>query len=136
MEKIIWNESLSVGVAEIDRQHKQLVNILNQLIAMDGLSSVDSELISDTLTRMTDYADYHFSSEERFMQKYGYPEFATHRQEHVSFMRKTAELSMGTMAYKKTVPTEMLEYLKTWLVNHIMVSDMQYKQFFQEKGVS
>jgi hemerythrin len=134
MEKIIWNESLSVGVAEIDRQHKQLVDILNQLLGMDGVT-VDSETISDTLTRMTDYADYHFKSEEGFMQKYAYPDYATHRREHIAFMRKTAELAMGTMVYRKTVPTDMLEYLKTWLVEHILVSDMKYKQFFNQKGI-
>jgi len=134
MEKIVWNEGFSVGVAEIDRQHKQLINILNQLIGMEGLE-VDSELISDTLTHMTEYADYHFNSEESFMKQHGYPEFETHRLEHVAFMRKTAELSMGTIAYKKTIPAELLEYLKTWLVEHILVSDMQYKQFFQGIGI-
>jgi len=134
MEKIIWNENLSVGVAEIDRQHKQLVGILNQLLDMQGVT-VASETISDTLTRMTDYADYHFNSEEGLMQKYAYPEFETHRKEHVAFMRKTAELAMGTMAYRQTIPTEVLDYLKNWLVEHIMVSDMKYKQFFEQKGV-
>ena len=74
MEKIVWNQSLSVGVEEIDRQHKQLVFILNQLLGMDGLT-VDSETISDTLTRMTDYADYHFNSEEGYMRKYAYPDY-------------------------------------------------------------
>ena len=43
---------------------------------------------------------------------------------------------MGTMVYKKTVPTDLLDYLKTWLIEHILVSDMKYKQFFQEKGVN
>ena len=135
MEKIIWNENLSVGVAEIDRQHKQLVGILNQLLDMQGVT-VASETISDTLTRMTDYADYHFNSEEGLMQKYAYPEFETHRKEHVAFMRKTAELAMGTMAYRQTIPTEVLDYLKNWLVEHIMVSDMKYKPFFASKGVT
>ena len=134
MEKIIWNESLSVGVQEIDRQHKQLVGILNQLLGMDGLK-VDSEVISDPLTRMTDYADYHFNSEEGYMQKYAYPDYETHRLEHIAFMRKTAELAMGTMAYRKNIPADMLEYLKNWLVEHIMVSDKKYKQFFQQKGI-
>ena len=134
MEKIIWNENLSVGVAEIDRQHKQLVGILNQLLDMQGVT-VASETISDTLTRMTDYADYHFNSEEGLMQKYAYPEYETHHKEHVAFMRKTAELAMGTMAYRQTIPTELLDYLKTWLLQHILVSDMKYKPFFEEKGI-
>ena len=134
MEKVIWNQRLSVGVEEIDRQHKQLVGVLNQLLGMEGVT-VDSETISDTLTRMTEYADYHFKSEEAFMQKYAYPEYEAHRLEHIAFMRKTAELAMGTMAYKKSIPTDLLEYLKSWLVEHILVTDMKYKPFFEEKGI-
>ena len=101
---------------------------------MEGVT-VDSETISDTLTRMTEYADYHFKSEEAFMQKYAYPEYEAHRLEHIAFMRKTAELAMGTMAYKKSIPTDLLEYLKSWLVEHILVTDMKYKPFFEEKGI-
>ena len=135
MEKITWNQSLSVGIEEIDRQHKQLVNMLNQLLVFDGVT-VDSETISDTLTRMTDYADYHFNSEEHYMQEYGYPEYETHRKEHIEFMRKTAQFSLDTMEYKKTIPADMLEYLKTWVIEHILKSDMAYKPFFKQKGLS
>ena len=135
MEKIVWDQNLSVGVAEIDRQHKQLVNILNQLLILDGIS-VDSETISDTLTKMTEYADYHFNSEEQYMQEYSYPEYEMHRKEHIEFMRKTAEFSIATMAYEKTIPTKILAYLKTWLIEHIMESDMKYKPFFKQKGLS
>ena len=135
MEKVIWNESLSVGVEEIDRQHKQLLKMLNQLIDLDGIT-VGSETISDTLTKMTDYADYHFNSEEHYMQKYAYPDYEIHRRQHIEFMRKTAEFSLATMAYEKTVPADMLTYLKNWLVEHIMQSDMQFKPFFASKGLS
>ena len=134
MEKIIWNKSLSVGVEEIDRQHKHLVDMINQMLSMNGVT-VDSEVISETLTKMTEYADYHFDSEEQLMKKHGYPEFEAHHREHVNFMRKTAELSMSTMNYKKSIPTELLEYLKTWLIEHILQSDMQYKPFFEQRNI-
>jgi hemerythrin-like metal-binding protein len=128
MEKITWVPSLSVGVAEIDRQHKQL-------IAMDG-TTVSSETVSGVLTDMTEYADYHFGSEEKHMQAYGYPDLEVHKNQHAEFIRKTAEFSLATMAYKETIPTEILSYLRDWLVEHIMKADMQYKPFFEEKGLS
>lgn len=135
MDRIAWEGRFSVGVEEIDRQHKQLVEMLNRLIDLDGIT-VASEKISDTLTRMTEYADYHFTSEEKFMLAGGYPGYETHRLEHVAFMRKTAELALGTMAYQKAIPHELVTFLKDWLVNHILESDMQYKSFLEAKGSS
>jgi hemerythrin len=135
MEKVVWDTNLSIGIKEIDRQHKQLIAMLNQLIELEGVS-VDSETISDTLTKMTDYADYHFTSEEQFMQEHAYPEYEIHKKEHVEFMRKTAELSLGTMMYKKTIPVELLTYLKEWLVEHIMASDRQIKTYIEQSRPS
>jgi len=133
MDKIVWDQAFSVGVEEIDQQHKQLVEIINHLIELDGIS-VSSERISDTLTRMTEYADYHFTSEERMMQSAGYPGTEAHKLEHVAFMRKTAEFALGTMSYNQTVPHALVTYLKDWLLDHILVSDMQYKPFFEMKN--
>jgi hemerythrin len=132
MEKLIWNDSLSVGVPEIDEQHKQLVQMLNQMIEADD-TSVRSEVISDILTRMTEYADYHFTTEEAYMQAYSYPEYEAHRDQHVEFMRKTAQLALAAMDYDKQVPEELLTYLKDWLITHIMQSDMKYKPYFVGK---
>jgi hemerythrin len=131
MEIVVWDNSLSVGIDEIDRQHKQLIAVLNQLIELEGVS-VGSEAISEALTRMTDYADYHFNSEEQFMAEHAYPEYEAHKKEHIDFMRKTADLSMETMEYKKTVPAELLTYLKDWLIKHIMESDRRIKIYIEQ----
>ena len=59
MEKIAWSESFSVGVRVLDAQYKQIVIMVNTLIEMNE-AKVDSEIISDTLTKMTKYAIDHF----------------------------------------------------------------------------
>ena len=135
MEKIIWNESYSVGLAEIDKQHQNLIGMINQLIDAQGVS-VRSELISDTLTNMTNYAMYHFRAEEDLMREHDYPQYDAHRQEHLGFVRKTAEMGTDVIDAKKTVPVALLSYLKNWLISHILESDMAYKGFFKDKGIT
>ncbi len=135
MEKIYWDKSYSVGLHEIDKQYQRLIEIINQLIDAQG-ASVQSEEISDILTNMMSYAFYHFQDEENLMSKYNYPEYGTHRKEHMGFIQKTAELSSDAIDLEKNVPSEMLLFLKDWLLNHILKSDMQYKDFFKEKGLA
>ncbi len=133
METIIWNESFSVGVRELDEQHKELIRMINKLIETRD-TKVDSEMISDILTKMTKYAGYHFQTEEQYMIEYDYPDYSSHREQHKEFRKKTVAFCMDTMAYKETIPTEILSYLKNWLTNHILKSDIKYKSFFNEKG--
>ena len=70
MEKIMWDETFSVGVRDLDAQHKQIIILVNTLIEMSD-AKVDSEIISDTLTKMTQYAIDHFKKEEQYMLEYG-----------------------------------------------------------------
>ncbi len=134
MEHIIWNENFSVGVKEIDEQHKHLIHLMNKLIDMKDVS-VDSEVISDALDEMTKYADEHFKKEEEYMEEYGYPELETHREQHKDFRKKTVKFCMEAMAYKKSIPVDILEFLRNWWINHILKTDMGYKEFFNARGL-
>ena len=134
MEKIIWDESFSVGVKRIDAQHKELIKMINKLIETPDIK-VDSELISDLLSRMTDYADYHFKTEEEYMVEYNYPDYSIHKDQHVEFKKQALAFCLGTMAQQETIVTEIFFYLKNWLTTHVLGSDMEYKLFFNEKGL-
>ena len=131
MEKITWDESFSVGVRVLDAQHKQIVIIVNTLIEMNE-AKVDSEIISDTLTKMTKYASDHFEREEQYMLEYGYPEYSIQKS-NTRNLRKTVDFCMETMAHKVTVPTEIFSYLKLWWMNHILQEDMKYKSFLTKE---
>ena len=134
MEKIIWGEDFSVGVRVLDEQHKQIVTMVNTLIEMSN-AKIGSEIISDTLTKMTLYAINHFSKEEEYMLEYNYPEYSIQKKQHSEFKRKTVDFCMETMAHKETVPAEIFMYLKSWWTNHILKEDMKYKKYFNERGL-
>ena len=132
MEKIIWNESFSVGIPLLDSQHMELIRMINKLIGAKDVR-VNSEAISDTLLNMTNYAIFHFKTEEDYLREHGYPEFESHKKEHTGFRKQTLTFCTDTMAYKDSIPDEILTFLKDWLLHHILVSDMQYKEFFKSK---
>ncbi|MBM2837522.1 MAG: hemerythrin-like metal-binding protein [Deltaproteobacteria bacterium] len=134
MEKIIWDEGFSVGVSEMDRQHRRIIDIINSLIEKQDIE-VDSEIISDTLIRMLEYANEHFRKEEQYMLEYDYPGHSRQREEHNEFRKRTAFFSIDTIKHKTTIPKDVLAYLKEWWVNHILKADMKYKTFFVERGV-
>jgi len=132
MDKIIWDESFSVGVDDLDKQHQELINMINQLIEKED-TSVHSEIVSETLTEMTQYMDYHFKTEEKYLADSGYPDYSLHRKQHDLFMEQTIEFCQKIMSNDTKTPAEIYSFLMSWLTNHILKSDMQYKSYFNDQ---
>jgi len=127
---ITWNESYSVSNTEMDMQHKKLISIINKLFDSfkDGNAASMSEEI---LNEMIEYANYHLKSEEELLQKYNYPEIENHEKIHQSFRDKIIDLKALLSNKSKSTHYELIDYLKKWWTNHILVEDMKYSNFLK-----
>ncbi|MCP3922531.1 MAG: hemerythrin family protein [Desulfobacterales bacterium] len=134
MEQIVWSDNFSVGVKLFDDQHKRLIAMLNKMIK-NPMATTKSETVSDVLSDMTNYAQQHFKSEEDLMIEHGYPHLEQQKKQHKEFREKVLKLCTATSYEVEAVPQVLLDYLKQWLTQHILHEDMEYKTFFEEKGV-
>ncbi|MCA1900014.1 MAG: bacteriohemerythrin [Chloroflexi bacterium] len=135
MEEIKWANKFSVGVRELDEQHRQIILMLNRLLSEPEARNVNSEVVSEILTAMFRYSLEHFKTEENLLRTHKYPQLEEHRREHNEYRRKILDFSAATGAGVKSVPQNLLDYLSRWWTRHILEEDMKYKSFFAEKGV-
>ena len=135
MEKFIWSEKYSVGVKNLDDQHKVVFESINNLIEANDLT-VRSESITDALIKMTEFFWDHLEVEEKYMKEYGYPEFEKHVIQHNEFREKIMDLNLDQMAHKDSVLEDLLIFLTGWWSNHILKVDMRYRSFFINKGLT
>ena len=135
MEQIMWTDKFSVGVAQLDAQHKTLIAMVNRLLSSPEVTT-RSETISDLLSDMTDYARTHFRTEEELMRQHGYPMLDEQIAQHRSFRKKAVDFCTATTLAIDEIPDTMLNYLREWLLEHILTVDMQYKPFFEEQGLT
>jgi hemerythrin len=131
---VLWNDSFSVGIRKIDKQHQELINIMNLLVENEDASG-NSETLASVLDRMTKYAHYHFETEETLMLEYHYPDYESHRDDHTDFKLKTAKFCLDAVQRKETLPDEVITYLRHWLTHHILRTDMKYKPYFLQRGL-
>lgn len=131
---IQWTEELSVGVADIDAQHKTLVSLINELhAAMKTRKSKESML--EIFDRLRDYTVTHFGHEENLFARHSYPETKEHAAAHQQFVAKILEWEQAIKSGQGSVTMDIMRFLKQWLTKHIMGVDKRYSAFFQDKGV-
>ena len=129
---IEWNQSLSVNIGEIDKQHQKLVAMLNGLNeAMKSGKGKDA--LGGLLSEMVEYAATHFATEERLMDQYSYPATLAHKTEHVKFVTKVGDFKTQFDKGTAMISIQIMTFLSDWLKNHIMKTDKQYGPFFNGK---
>jgi hemerythrin-like metal-binding protein len=134
MEIINWKNEFSVGVQEMDEQHKMLLGMINRLIE-EQHTLTDPKTIADLLTEMTDYAQAHFRAEEYLMAEYDYDQKSRQEQQHQAFIEKTISFYSATDLGPNILSVALLDFLGSWLIGHILKEDMKYKDFFRSKGL-
>lgn len=135
MALIAWSEKYNVQIKEIDNQHKVLVGMINDL--HDAMKQAKSKEISlQIINKMAEYTKYHFSTEEKYMRRFEYPDYPGHQLEHEKFVRNVLKFRDDYENGKAGVSYDILNFLKDWLVGHIQLTDQKYAPLFIEKGLS
>jgi hemerythrin len=134
MAVIQWNNTLSVNVREIDTQHQRLVKLINDL---DDAMRVGKgkEFLGKLISELATYTGGHFSMEEKYFEKFGYPDAPAHKEEHRKFIEEVSNFKRDFDAGRIGVTIKIMDFLSNWLKNHIMGTDKKYSPFFNEKGL-
>ena len=129
-----WTEEYSVGIESIDNQHKELFNLLNNLLSAlkQGKAIHVSNKIAEDLEK---YTRMHFHKEEFFFQKFNFSGSKEHILEHRSFIGKINEIKPELAAGNISRMLELLGFLKSWIEHHILVVDKGYIECFKLNGL-
>jgi hemerythrin len=130
---IEWTNALSVGIEEIDEQHKVLVDLVNEM--HDAIHQRHgSDAVKSILKDLAEYTRIHFAVEESLMRILNYPSYEEHKEIHEELLQSVVELQDKVDHGKTSIGFELMHFLKTWLTRHIMEEDMQYSGFFIKAG--
>jgi hemerythrin len=127
-EKWKWSDKLITGNAAVDFQHNMLFVIINNLISVCNADTLNRESMEEVLGELIRYVAYHFKEEEDLMKRHDYDGFQCHQDEHCEF--ESAIMSYGIrFKNNEDISTELLQYMNSWLVEHILVVDMETMRF-------
>ena len=122
-----WDERLSVGIPSIDRQHKVLISLINELhVSMeDGRGKFQAKHV---LKKIIHFARSHFIYEESLFKRVHYLETDEHIQSHQRITSTLVELKADSGNPDFDLPDTLMTFLKHWLNQHILIEDMGYSK--------
>lgn len=123
-----WKPEYSVGNRTLDLQHQRLLALCKRVSSYmcDGTrASVDAFHV--ILNDLAFYAKKHFETEEMVLAQIGYSKLSDQREEHDAYREKMIEYMFSAM-HGSIDKVSLQDYLETWWIKHILVSDMDYSE--------
>lgn len=132
---ISWDpDSHGVGIAEMDQQHRWLLDIINNMeSALDN--AADAATLAGILDELIQFTEFHFFTEEHYMRRHGYPDEAPHREGHHHLVDQLLELRRDFGLHDKSQARGVIQFLEAWLMVHIQHADRQLGEFLRARGV-
>ena len=123
MSRLIrWGSPYKLGHQEIDLQHEQIIQLLNELHG-HWEANVTRQELSGHLAQLVDATVTHFLTEERLMVSNRYPRYQSHKAEHDAFAAAVVSFQQKFEAGEVGFDDALFDYLSTWLRNHLIASD-------------
>jgi hemerythrin len=132
--KLEWNEEMSVGIPEIDHDHKRFIFLVDEL----NRAIVDRMSLEEIRVRMqiiVDDALTHFAREEKLFGEWHYPEAEEHSMKHKNTVLTLQALQEKFVDYG--LPAEWITVgleVKDVLIKHLLIEDMKYAEYFRKTG--
>jgi hemerythrin-like metal-binding protein len=117
-----WSESLCIGVAKIDSQHRKLIGMVQQLEnALDGGNTVKE--MGRTLKSVVDYTNYHFKDEEDLMVQINFQGYDEHVKQHAKLIEDVRSILLAIRGGKAYTAQDLIKFLTDWVLDHIEKED-------------
>ena len=126
-----WTAAYTVGVRQIDAEHKRLFALAENL-HQAMLAGQGKAVLQDLLASLVAYTSYHFAHEEHLMQRVGYPDYRQHLAQHEQLRSRVQEMQARAASGEMTMTIELMRFLSEWLKSHIPTSDSKVAAYVKK----
>jgi len=122
MALIEWRDEFSVGVPDVDHEHRELIELINQL--HDAMSGENTTLtVLDFLGEIYAHVSAHFALEEKIMRKYNYDQYQDHKDDHERLLDEIRDIMDDYEENAYFSDEEFAGQLEHWFTEHFKTRD-------------
>lgn len=120
---IKWREDFRIHIDEIDQEHQHLLALI------EGL---ELDTVEANMGKLLDYTVTHFSNEEAWMQRSGYPALETHMRQHRELEGVVVNLSENGPPWTPDRLQDLRIFVSQWLIGHILLDDLNFGKWYAQ----
>lgn len=129
MKSVKWSGDLSVGIDEIDKDHRRLFSCIDDLFTACHAGQGPS-VLQQILICLMQYTREHFAHEEDLMRRVGYPDVVDHRAMHAELVSELDDIiEQFNITNSHELSNKTLQFLEDWLTHHILIEDRKIGKF-------
>lgn len=123
---IPWSDAFEIGVPAIDREHRELTELLNRVAALNAAGNAIHDDLLELLGHLYQHTQVHFRHEEELMSAIGFDDYLNHRAEHQMLLAELRSFVQQIEQGDALLDTKSLHALKDWLLVHMASSDRPF----------
>lgn len=122
MGLIEWKSHYSVGVEAVDHEHRELIDLINELHEQ-LVAGPEQPDVAAFLGEIFRGISAHFALEEKFMRDHRYDQLAEHKQAHEQLLEDIRDIMDGYEADPAASSRELSKRLDDWFTQHFKTHD-------------
>jgi hemerythrin-like metal-binding protein len=133
MSLIEWRDEYSVGIADVDHEHREMIDLINAVhdsIEKNASAEEIADFLGDIYTRIA----AHFALEERVMRERAYDEFEDHKEDHERLLDEIRDI----MDFHETdgyySDKDLADQLNRWFSQHFQTRDARLHKHLEQTG--
>jgi len=126
MALIEWRDAFLTGDPAVDYEHKELVDLINELYARLDSNDRREGDVSEFLGEINAKISAHFALEERMMRAARYAKYEAHKDDHERLLDDIRDIMINYDggAYE-TLAQTLAQHLNEWFTNHFATFDAE-----------
>ena len=122
MSQLQWRDEFSVGIAEVDHEHRELIELINNL-QQDLKAGSDTQKVMRSLGEIFAQISSHFALEEKMMRKTRYPAYAEHKEDHETPLDDLRDIMDDVEDDGILDDVQLTDDLDRWFSDHFRTHD-------------
>jgi len=131
---LTWNHTCAVAVRAMDDQHGILMDAMNE-VRLAVVRGSGREQVCQLFDQLIEFTRMHFASEERLMEQTEFAGLAEHRAQHHRLLAEVLQAAHRLQYGEGVEMSSLLDFLRSWFIEHIADLDQQYGPWLNERGL-